>query len=153
MAGAITFLWSGSLGFAAGGALLFGFVYLHEDVGQIQSRTLFQLWTAVAPIQEWAKANGGRYPESVEAAAPLLATSQLDAEDPWGRPYRYELVTPDGSQARVYTLGKDGRPGGTRIDEDIVYWMSASGEAMTWDVNDPPTEWYEPPICVPGVRR
>jgi general secretion pathway protein G len=37
--------------------------------------------------------------------------------DPWGRRYEYEL-TSDGTP-RVFSLGRDGRPGGTGADADV----------------------------------
>jgi len=39
--------------------------------------------------------------------------------DPWGRPYGYR---PNGNQSVfVYSLGADGRPGGTGADADVGY--------------------------------
>lgn len=38
--------------------------------------------------------------------------------DPWGRPYVYELKT-DESGVTVRTLGRDGKPGGTGEDQDV----------------------------------
>lgn len=46
--------------------------------------------------------------------------------DPWKRPYLY--VAPGVSNAGgydLYTLGKDGRPGGAGEDEDITSWGGA----------------------------
>lgn len=73
----------------------------------------------------------GRYPtasEGLEALvkAPPGATNWRgpyveDGElptDPWSRPYRYEL-SPDGSRARVFTLGADDAPGGEGENADI----------------------------------
>jgi general secretion pathway protein G len=43
--------------------------------------------------------------------------------DPWGRPYMY--VSPGRVDAQgfdLYTLGKDGKPGGDAEDEDITSW-------------------------------
>ena len=39
--------------------------------------------------------------------------------DPWKRPYRYDPPTDTEARARVYTLGRDGLPGGTGDDADI----------------------------------
>lgn len=46
--------------------------------------------------------------------------------DPWSRPYVY--VSPGVENAGsfdLYTLGKDGRPGGTGEDEDVTSWGGA----------------------------
>ena len=48
---------------------------------------------------------------------------QLVPIDPWGRPYAYTapgLVNPTSYD--LYTLGKDGKPGGEGEDADITSW-------------------------------
>ncbi|MDX1515800.1 MAG: type II secretion system major pseudopilin GspG [Woeseiaceae bacterium] len=44
--------------------------------------------------------------------------------DPWGNPYLY-LNPGNNSEIDVYTLGRDGRPGGEGIDADIGNWNLA----------------------------
>jgi len=44
-------------------------------------------------------------------------------DDPWGRPYQY--VAPGRANPAsydLYTLGRDGRPGGTGEDADLTSW-------------------------------
>jgi general secretion pathway protein G len=41
--------------------------------------------------------------------------------DPWGNPYLY-LSPGNNGEIDVYTLGRDGRPGGEGIDADIGNW-------------------------------
>jgi general secretion pathway protein G len=41
--------------------------------------------------------------------------------DPWGNPYLY-LNPGNNSEVDVYTLGRDGRPGGEGLDADIGNW-------------------------------
>jgi general secretion pathway protein G len=41
--------------------------------------------------------------------------------DPWGNPYQY-LNPGNNSEIDIYTLGRDGRPGGEGIDADIGNW-------------------------------
>ena len=41
--------------------------------------------------------------------------------DPWGNPYLY-LNPGNQGEIDVYTLGRDGRPGGEGIDADIGNW-------------------------------
>lgn len=46
--------------------------------------------------------------------------------DPWGRPWIYVapgVLNPDAYD--LYTLGKDGKPGGTGEDEDLTSWGGA----------------------------
>ena len=40
-------------------------------------------------------------------------------EDPWGRPYNYQVPGPNGSAFDIYSLGADGAPGGTDDNADI----------------------------------
>ena len=41
--------------------------------------------------------------------------------DPWGNPYQY-LNPGNRGEIDIYTLGRDGRPGGEGIDADIGTW-------------------------------
>lgn len=41
--------------------------------------------------------------------------------DPWGNPYLY-LNPGNHSEIDIYTLGRDGRPGGEGLDADIGNW-------------------------------
>jgi general secretion pathway protein G len=42
-------------------------------------------------------------------------------KDPWGNPYQY-LKPGNNGEIDIYTLGRDGRPGGEGIDADIGNW-------------------------------
>lgn len=42
-------------------------------------------------------------------------------KDPWGNPYLY-LNPGNNAEIDVYTLGRDGRPGGEGVDADIGNW-------------------------------
>jgi general secretion pathway protein G len=42
-------------------------------------------------------------------------------KDPWGNPYQY-LNPGNNSEIDIYTLGRDGRPGGEGLDADIGNW-------------------------------
>lgn len=39
--------------------------------------------------------------------------------DPWGRPYQYQVPGRDGRAFDIYSLGADGQPGGSDLDADI----------------------------------
>ena len=74
----------------------------------------------------------GSYPS---AEAGLSALSRNDASagnwngpylknagellDPWGKPYIYQAPQ-DGGEATVKSLGRDGKEGGSDVDEDII---------------------------------
>lgn len=43
-------------------------------------------------------------------------------KDPWGNDYQYQIPGRDGRQFDLYSLGADGRPGGTEANMDIGNW-------------------------------
>ena len=63
---------------------------------------------------EYSAGHGGRYPDSLEA----LALPELP-RDPWGHLILYEPPTPEHREPHLYSLGRDGQPGGTGEDADI----------------------------------
>jgi general secretion pathway protein G len=85
-------------------------------------------------LTEYAVANGGRYPESLEA----LVTPDVNGhtflkqtsipKDPWKSEYQYEAPGPGQPRPRVFTLGKDLQPGGEGDDRDIDNLMILEGE-------------------------
>lgn len=78
----------------------------------------------------------GRYPDATEGLA-LLVTPPADAAlrrrwtgpyvdgqvpvDPWGRPYQYDPRPAANGPMTLYSMGADGKPGGTDLDADIGY--------------------------------
>ncbi len=42
-------------------------------------------------------------------------------KDPWGNPYQY-LSPGNNGEVDIFTLGRDGRPGGEGLDADIGNW-------------------------------
>ncbi|MGQ0486248.1 MAG: type II secretion system major pseudopilin GspG [Hyphomicrobiales bacterium] len=73
----------------------------------------------------------GRYPATSEGltalvkpptklagwSGPYITKSNIPA-DPWGRPYRYQAPGKKGA-FDLYTLGRDGKEGGTDEDSDV----------------------------------
>jgi len=76
-------------------------------------------------LTEFAVANGGKFPDSLE----VLVTPDVNGhtylegtkipKDPWGREYMYEPPAPGQPQPRVYSYGKDGQLGGEGDDADM----------------------------------
>ena len=67
-----------------------------------------------AEVEAYAKAHGGQYPDSLEALRhPVLPI------DPWDRPYRYDPPNAERSRPDIYSLGADGLPGGSGVNEDL----------------------------------
>lgn len=46
--------------------------------------------------------------------------------DPWSRPYQYQV---EGTDFRIFSLGKDGKPGGSGPDADIELFMSVKAKS------------------------
>ena len=71
----------------------------------------------------------GAYPElgsweaMVDASGPLVKQSMIPAntpaKDPWGQPYQYSVPGANGQPFALYSLGADGKPGGSGDDADI----------------------------------
>lgn len=92
--------------------------------------------TISSALDEYAINNSGKYPDSLEA----LVTPDLNGNtylrmtkvpvDPWKNEYQYEPPHPPGQpRPRVFTLGKDGQPGGEGDDADLDNEMISNGEA------------------------
>lgn len=63
--------------------------------------------------------------------------SRIVPSDPWGRPYVYRapgVVNPDSYD--LYSLGKDGKPGGDGEDTDITSWGGPVVNNATVSAND-----------------
>ena len=55
-------------------------------------------------------------------AGPYIGTPSF--EDPWGNPYVYRHpVSRHGYYYEIYSMGKDGKVGGTGLDADITNWI------------------------------
>lgn len=76
-------------------------------------------------LKDYAVANAGKYPDSLDALITPDANGHTYLEgkkvprDPWGREYKYEKPTAEHPDPRVYTYGRDGKPGGEGDDADI----------------------------------
>ena len=76
-------------------------------------------------LTEYAIANGGKFPDSLEA----LVTPDVNGhtylkgtrvpKDPWGNEYLYDSPGPGQPLPKVYSYGKDGQPGGEGDDRDL----------------------------------
>jgi general secretion pathway protein G len=78
----------------------------------------------------------GRYPDTQEGLQLLVAAPAdpalrrrwtgpyLDGQvppDPWGRAYVYDSKPASNGPVTLYSLGADGKPGGTELDADVGY--------------------------------
>lgn len=75
----------------------------------------------------------GRYPTTEQGLGALVARPSEEPkwqgpylrrdvpEDPWGKPYQYRIPG-EHNEFDLYSLGKDGQPGGTGEGADITNW-------------------------------
>lgn len=78
-------------------------------------------------LTEYTMQNAGKYPDSLEPLVTPDANGHCFLEgysgkipkDPWKNEYQYEPPAAGRGQARVYSLGRDGAPGGEGDDADI----------------------------------
>lgn len=113
------------------------------DVGEVTGFANFQLQMAAGRFDDWAKEHDGRFPPQGAASQELLVPGPSHALDPWERPFQYEVTSPEGTEARVFSLGKDGAPGGERLDADMVWWIGPDGIGHSNDVRLRPESWYQ----------
>ena len=86
-----------------------------------------QLTTLAGKIDQF-RADTGKLPESLQQMVtspglpgwlgPYAKTTEL--KDPWNNPYAYKTPGED-KPFDLVSYGKDGKPGGTSVDADIVF--------------------------------
>ncbi len=81
-------------------------------------RAQIEIEGMVEELARWAGERGGVFPPADRP--PEDVPSPARRTDPWGRPYRYEVVAPKGP-IRVWSLGPDGRDDRGGAD-DIASW-------------------------------
>lgn len=90
----------------------------------ICGKTWADLVAIECACEEFFLANG-RYPTDLEELACPDAEGRSylpgtrDRLDVWGRPYSYVRPLHEASKPRIYTLGRDGEPGGAGEDADF----------------------------------
>jgi len=97
-----------------------------DGFGRTQrDRTQRDLDAIESALEQFARLNAGRYPDSLEPLVTPDANGQTFLEeqrlprDAWGRVYHYERPGSAGARPRLYTLGRDGTPGGAGEDADF----------------------------------
>ena len=95
---------------------------------QAQSTTArANISTIMQSLSEYAINNSGKYPDSLE---PLVTPDEKGhcylegykgkiPKDPWKNEYQYDPPQSGQPRPRVYSLGRDGSPGGEGEDADI----------------------------------
>ena len=109
-----------------------------QVIGNVSEARIMAAKSDIRNVQnqlEMFRLHAFRYPSTDEGLEALVsAPGSADAgdrwkgpylskvpNDPWGRPYLY-LAPGTRSDVDVYTLGRDGQPGGEGEDSDIGNW-------------------------------
>lgn len=104
-----------------------------KQVGKSESKTARAQIEGLAKALDLYRLDTGRYPDSDKGL--LALTARPDDEprwdgpylqksaptDPWGRNYQYRSPGEHGD-FDLFSFGRDGRPGGTDEDADVVSW-------------------------------
>ena len=115
--------------------LLAGFVAprYFAQVGKSQVKAARAQIMSLEQALDQFRLDVGRYPTTEEGLAALnTAPAAIEGwggpylkkevpADPWGRPYVYQQPG-SNSELDLSSLGRDGRPGGSGEDADIVNW-------------------------------
>jgi general secretion pathway protein G len=115
--------------------LLAGFVAprYFAQVGRSQVKVARAQIDALDKALDQFRLDVGRYPTSEEGLQALVSQPTSEPNwagpylkkgvpaDPWGRPYVYQQPG-SHSDFDLFSYGKDGRPGGTGEDADVVNW-------------------------------
>ena len=104
-----------------------------SQVGKSEVTTAQAQIGALEKALDQYRIDTGRYPSTEQGLAALNAKPADEARwagpylkkavpsDPWGNPYQYRMPG-EHSEVDVFSLGRDGRPGGTDADADIGNW-------------------------------
>jgi general secretion pathway protein G len=115
--------------------LLAGFVgpKLFGQIGKSEAKVARAQIDALQKALDQYRIDVGRYPASDEGLAALVQRPAGETRwagpylaksvptDPWGRPYGYRAPGQHG-EADLWSLGRDGQPGGEGTDADIQSW-------------------------------
>lgn len=104
-----------------------------SQVGKSEVTTAQAQIGALEKALDQYRIDTGRYPGTEQGLAALNTKPADEARwggpylkkavpnDPWGNPYQYRMPG-ERSEVDVFSLGRDGRPGGTEADADIGNW-------------------------------
>jgi len=104
-----------------------------QQIGKSETKTARAQIDALGKALDQYRIDVGHYPSTEEGlvslnkqpaneskwSGPYLARGVPD--DPWGRPYQYKYPG-EHNDYDLFTLGKDGQPGGIKEAEDVVNW-------------------------------
>lgn len=104
-----------------------------QQIGKSQIKTVRAQIDGFEKAFEQYRIDTGHFPSTEQGLQALLAKPDNEPKwsgpylkkapppDAWGQPYQYKSPGEHG-EFDVYSLGKDGRPGGSGEDADITNW-------------------------------
>jgi general secretion pathway protein G len=104
------------------------------QVGKSETRVAVAQCGALEKALDQFRLDTGRFPSSEEGLRALVARPPSEAKwggpylakspppDPWGRPYVYKCCPGEHGEYDLYSLGKDGAPGGEGAASDVRNW-------------------------------
>ena len=104
-----------------------------SQLGKAESKTAGAQLDAIEKALDQYRLDIGRYPSSEQGLGALFVRPANEPKwagpyvqkavpsDPWGRPYTYRLPGEHG-EYDLFSLGKDGQPGGTGDAADVNNW-------------------------------
>lgn len=105
-------------------------------IDDAQSAKVKQDIRAIESALKLYRLDNFRYPTTQEGLDALVTPPQDSSKkwpeggyldrlprDPWDRPYIYESPGKQGGAFDIYTLGRDGQPGGEGPDADVGNWQ------------------------------
>lgn len=107
---------------------------LFKHVGQSEMTTARAQMDMLGKALDAYRLDTGHYPTSAQGLAALTKAPANEARwqgpymkkdvpaDPWGNPYHYRQPGAPGHDYEILTLGKDGKPGGSQENADLVAW-------------------------------
>jgi general secretion pathway protein G len=115
--------------------LLVGYVgpKYFSQIGKSESKAARAQLSALGKALDQYRLDAGRYPSTEQGLASLFQRPSDEPRwsgpylqkaapaDPWGRPYVYRSPGEHG-EFDLYSLGKDGQPGGADENVDITSW-------------------------------
>jgi general secretion pathway protein G len=104
-----------------------------EQIGKSETKTARAQLDALGKALDQFRIDTGHYPSTEQGLASLNKTPANEPKwsgpylvksipsDPWDKPYQYKSPGEHG-EYDLFTLGKDGQPGGIKAAEDVVNW-------------------------------
>jgi general secretion pathway protein G len=104
-----------------------------EQIGKSETKTARAQIDALGKALDQYRIDTGHYPTTEQGLQSLNKAPENDAKwsgpylvkgvpvDPWGNPYGYKYPG-EHYDYDLFTLGKDGKPGGTKESQDVVNW-------------------------------